>query len=133
MEKWIESWNAKGYKKLFCNQYSKVNGILQSDGRDGYYVGMNEEPETTYQGVGSVVQGYRNTLYFPHTVGISNCYGYWLASPSAANENFVLDVNYNSDIHYDYFNGTGRGIRPVAYLPAGIAAEKNAEGVWEIK
>lgn len=86
VEMWVESWNAKGYKKLYCDTTNEY----------GYYIG--EKPNTPsivddkgyeYNWVKvDETEGYQDKLYYPYydqlTDGLfGECSGIWLASPTA--------------------------------------------------
>ena len=129
METYKDSWNAKGYKTM-CLATTGMD-----DGLDGYYVGASESNLTsTYYDFSSDTNGYGNTLYYPHKSKVSNNYGYWLASPSADYAGYVMFVSCGGNVGNDtHSNDLNLGVRPAVYLPSGILAEKNANGVWEIK
>ena len=78
LEMYTASWNKKyPSNKLYTNTNST-----------GYYVGTTEHtaetPLTSYWTDMSSTPGYQDELYYPHTNSWNSCYGYWLASPSAA-------------------------------------------------
>lgn len=95
LEMYVASWNAKGYTPLYCNNSSSA----------GYYVGNTSSPSTTNINMLSDANGYADTLYYPHTISVSNCSGYWLASPSAFGAHIVMSVFNNGDVsNYHYSN-----------------------------
>ncbi len=112
LEMWIASWNKKyttetnTADKLYCNKASST----------GYYIGTTNEATSTYIGsdVMSVKDGYQDILYYPHRTVYNNCYGYWLASPSANGSNSILYVYCSGDINFN--NSYIYGVRPVAHL-----------------
>lgn len=138
LETWLESWHAKGYTQLFTNKYSdKHNGAANSDGLDGYYIGIDESQTSNMQDISSLsTAGYANSLYFPHKdyTARNNAHAYRLASPSAGYSNNLMSVYYNGVVG-DRNQGVGiYGIRPAIYLPSGIEAEQDATTkVWSIK
>ena len=81
------SWNAKGYTTLYTNTNT-----------NGYYVGTSANPTTTYVDMSSDTAGYGDTLYYPHKSTYSNCYGYWLAAPSANGTYDVVGVSFGGDV-----------------------------------
>ena len=96
IEMWMASWNElcdkkynKSSDKLYCNKTSEY----------GYYVGTSSNPTSTTisSKVMSAKDGYNNSLYYPHHESVSdgdeNCSGYWLASPSVLDNDFVLGVD----------------------------------------
>lgn len=92
LEMWIESWN-QNYTTLYSN-YNET----------GYYIGTIENPTTFKQDLTPSAldnSGYNNSLYFPYTEEVNNCYGYWLASPSANYSEYLLRVAYDGTIYYN--------------------------------
>ncbi len=76
-------------------------------------------------------------LYVPYTDGISDCYGYWLASiPPTTNLNWAWNMYCNGEINYTYEYYTnvrpGLGIRPVVSLPLNIPCTY-ADGIWTVE
>ena len=51
-----------------------------------------------------------NALYIDKN---GNVYAYWLASPSANNDNYVMNVNYNGNVNNNNYNNENYGARPV--------------------
>ena len=84
---------------------------------------------------------YNDTLYFPHKERVSNCYGYWLASPSARTHgvsfmdydvepgDFILGVSYGGWVDYGIFRNNAEdgydceyyGLRPIVSLKSGVS------------
>lgn len=118
LEMWVESWNAKGYTQLYTN----TNEI-------GYYVGNTENPTTTFYDLSSD-SGYNDTLYFPHQEVVNNCYGYWLASPSANDASILMYVDYSGYVNSSYYSGNGLGCRPLVCLSSNITGAKGADNIW---
>ena len=109
LEMYTASWNAKGYTALYCDNANDA----------GYYVGTSATP-TSYSVNMSSTEGYNDTLYYPHKSVESNCYGYWLASPSAGSNGCVMNVDYNGNVSYNYYNSTLYGVRPVVSLKSDV-------------
>lgn len=118
LEMWVESYHAKGYTQLYTNTNEY-----------GYYVGNTENPTTTSYSLSSD-SGYNSTLYFPHQTTVSNCYGYWLVSPSANSANRLMYVYCNGDVYISSYNNYRLGLRPLVCLKSDIIATRDAEGVW---
>lgn len=117
---WVESWNDnEGYTELNAEYHS----ASEIDGSTVYAEGYKINGDF-YAAVEN-----SNTLYFPQTSAKSNCYGYWLASPSAANGNYVLAVDYYGRVIYGHFDAISIGVRPAVYLPSNIQLN-DVEGVW---
>ena len=142
LDMWIASWNAKGYTTLYSKKETKqkndANEANQAD-YDAYYVGTSENPTTYYQSVATKDGnnnpngGYGDILYFPHTESYSNCWGYWLASPSANRADYVMNVSYYGDVGGSRFANPGSGVRPVVCLPSSILGEQDGTGKWMLK
>ena len=118
---WVASWNAnEGYTSLTATQ-----------NETGYQI--NEENYI------SLDEGNSNSLFFPHQehVAVGGCRGYWLASPSAYNDSYVMSVDacsvYLMDDNYGSpeYNGWSYGVRPVVYLPSNISLDTTGN-VWTI-
>ena len=124
VEMWVASYNAKGYTPLYCNNTDS----------EGYFIGNTDTPTTTYYYLDEDANtGYGDTLYFPHQEAVSNCYGYWLASPSAVSTDRVEGVFYDGRVSnyrsYDFLVG----VRPLVSLKSEVTAVQNADtGVWEL-
>lgn len=123
LEMYVASWNAKGYTPLYCNNSTST----------GYYLGNTSSPSTKYIDMSSDANGYADTLYYPHTTSVSNCYGYWLASPSVYSASNVMGVHCKGCVDRRYCNDDDYGVRPVVCLPSGIKATKGIDGVWTIQ
>ena len=124
LEMWVASWNAAyGDKlKLYTNKNS-----------NGYYVGTGSNSTTSYNQELSGTNWKNNTLYFPHgNSSVDNCYGSWLASPSAASTDILMDVRYDVFVDYYYYSHSNVCARPLVHLKSDIQLEKNATtGIWE--
>ena len=105
----VESWNVMyPSDKLYLAQTTSA----MSDGYKGYYIGDSNNPTSTSINM-SGTTGYSNTLYYPNTI---NCYGYWLASPSAHNS-YVAEVYRDGSICDYGYHGNVHAFRPVICLP----------------
>ena len=125
LEMWVASWNAAyGDKlKLYTNKNS-----------NGYYVGTGSNSTTSYnQYITSVTNWQKNTLYFPHGNSVySNCYGNWLASPSATYDSDLMDVYFSGDVDGSNYRNGDLCARPLVHLKTGTRVQK-VDGVWRIK
>ena len=127
---WVNSWN---------NLYGGTADELQiSDNvanqrAPGYVIGRKGDTLTKDNTSISLssASGYNNTLYYPHKEGVENCYGYWVASPSATSSNYGIGAYSTGGVStYDY----GRydlGARLAVYLPSNIRF-KLVNGVYQI-
>ena len=109
LDLYVNSWNAK-YPSNLIYTATNSNGY--------YYVGNSENPTSTLVG-----KPNSDVLYYPHTSGYEDCYGYFLASPSAHGVDYLMDVCSNGEVRfklYDYaYNyGVGDAFRPVICLPS---------------
>ncbi len=114
LEMYTASWNKKyPSNKLYTNTSST-----------GYYVGTTEHtaetPLTTTNVSMSSTPGYKDTLYYPHTSGYNNCYGYWLASPSARDSDSEMNVHYSGGVSHNSYHNINYGVRPLVHLKSGI-------------
>ncbi len=154
IEIWVESWDEKhNDNDLDGDKRGKtlyVNGDNFSG--TGYYIGEGGTNCTTFSNTLRYTTGYEDTLYFPHKQyenlrlfdtsspdenGTAKCYGYWISSPSAAeNSEGLVRVGYNG-----YIGLTGYyyecGVRPLVCLKSDVKlTERNnaLEGstVWDL-
>ena len=116
LDLWVNSWNSKYPEDTI---YTATTTSAMSDGLNGYYVGLEENPSTYYVEILSKA-GYNNTLYYPHQEYYNNCQAYWLASPSAENVDYVMDVHYYGDVFNYGYNFHYVAFRPVVCLPTNI-------------
>ena len=120
LEMWVASYNAKGYTPLYTNTNT-----------NGYYIGNTEgTTEISYDLTRDVNTGYHDTLYFPHQGDVDNCYGYWMASPSANSMNFLMNEDGIGRVYRTYCGGYNVGLCPLVSLKSGITATKDADGIW---
>ncbi len=62
----------------------------------------------------------------------ANAYGMWLASPSARNTNYVLNVSSSGYVYSNYYSNTSSGFRPLVCLESRIELKKTGENIYEI-
>ena len=89
LDLWVDSWNAVYPEDKI---YIAKTTSAMDDGLEGNYLGLTENPTTTYiSGTNMRAKvGYNNTLYYPHKDVVEDyCYAYWLLSPSAMGINYV--------------------------------------------
>ena len=122
VEMWMDSWNAR-YPKSSDQVYRRAS---TSTSYPGYYVGTSQNPSTYYID-SSAKEGYNNKLYYPQTSSYNGTNGYWLASPSAFDSSYVINVGCNGYVNYSLYNYSYFGVRPVVSLNSGITV--NAEDV----
>ena len=122
---WVSSWNASYASDTLHTSYET--------GINGWYIGESENPSDYYVDLSSK-NGYNNTsLYFPHHESLDNdtCYGYWLASPAAGYDSYVMDVTYDGYVYRNSYDNGNCGVRPAVYLPSNISFNTSGE-VWTI-
>ena len=147
LEMWVESW-----KKMHgassddaSTEGASALELYYASNATGYFVGTSANPETSssYYAYQSGTTGYTDTLYYPHPLDsngnpdtfttTNNCYGYWLASPSACDPYYVMDVYYDGYVTNGGFYDAIYGVRPVVCLPSDITASWNkTDEVWNI-
>lgn len=123
LDTWVASWNEKYTPTL----YTATTASEMYDGLNGYYVGDKENPGTVQYKISSSSK----TLFFPHTSIVSNCTGYWLASPSAYHDQRVMNVYYSGYVFNGDYGYTTYGVRPAVYLPNEIKLDMS-NSVWTI-
>ena len=112
------SWNAKGYTTLYTNTNT-----------NGYYVGTSANPTSISADMSSDTAGYGDTLYYPHQSVYFECYGYWLATPSACDPYFIMAVYYDGAVgNCNCYNNYRYGVRPLVSLKSGVTLQKNSGG-----
>ena len=143
LEMFIKSWNEKSTIQL-----------KTENNATGYFVGptttasleeaakasedYEDEDEEPKGGYSVIVSGDTNlykagSLYFPYTDEKDDCYGYWLASPSANGNGYnVMLVHYVGTVLDNSYFIKKYGVRPVVSLPSDIIGEKNASGAWTV-
>ena len=112
----VNSWNAKYPADTI---YTATTTSAMSDGLNGYYIGTTENP-STYRFDCDYMEGYNNTLYYPHQDIVDMCYGYWLASPSANYVDDMMYVHCNGSVINSGYNLYNAAVRPVVSLPSDI-------------
>ncbi len=122
LEMYVASWNAKGYTTIYCNNSTNV----------GYYVGTDNRPTNYLLNISSDIDGYADTLYYPHTSAFGNCSGYWLATPSAESNTYLMGLDFTGSIQRSVYDGNYYGVRPIVSLPPETKVTRGKDGVWEI-
>ena len=84
---------------------------------------------TDYPKLDSGVEDYN--LYVPHTEAVSDCNGYWLASPRVDFSLSVWFMGCDGLVGDSYYALTEFSARPVVSLPSSITAEL-VDGVWTV-
>ena len=114
---YIASWNAKGYTTLYTNTNT-----------NGYHLGTSANTTDNSVQITSEKAGYGDTLYYPHQSNSSNCYPYWLASPSANGTGNIMCVDYNGIVRYISYSSGYFGVRPLVSLKSGVTLQENSDG-----
>ena len=130
---WTESWNtvydSTNYpdKQIYCDSADEA----------GYYIRSETDTAGWYFDISSYA-GYTNSdnkskMYFPHkeSVDDDNCWGYWVASPSAYNSDLVLYVSCSGGVGGNDCDDGNFGVGPVVCLESNISGSLAGE-VWEL-
>ena len=135
LEMFVKSWNEKSTIQLKTENdetgyfvgpttTASLSEVADDydDSKGGYYVNVAGDANLYKEG----------SLYFPYTDGKDNCYGYWLASPSANRSSCVLFVRRDGYVNFNSYNRSTYGVRPVVSIPFNIIGEKNASEAWTV-
>ena len=122
LEMYVDSWNAKGYTKLYCNNTTN----------EGYCVGTENKPKYWSVDMSSDSKGYEDTLYYPHKSDYNSCFGYWLAAPSANGSDYLVYVRSDGHVCFGGYFYDICGMRPVVCLPSGVNVTQGTDGIWNI-
>lgn len=74
-----------------------------------------------------------DTLYCPTRHSISNCEGYFLASPCSMGTGYMMSANDLGKIGYSVSDWSAYGVRLVVCLPSGIKGSQDADVIWTIQ
>ena len=132
VEMWMASWNQKYTDTLEFHADTTGYRVGLTEGwfNCNYYIDYSKM---------QAKQGFKDSLYYPHgnTSGNSwnDCYGYWLASPSANYAHVVIDVSYSGSVNRGSCDSDGYGVRPVVSLSSeikGTATTTDGITTWNI-
>ncbi len=116
LELWTNSWNT-----VYPNDkiYIKYENNAIGDYATGYYVGFESNPSTVYISL-RTKEGYNNKLYYPHQKNLTpECFGYWIASPSAYHEDSVSVADTYGNLDATYLSNS-YAFRPVICMPSDV-------------
>ena len=130
----LEMWCAAWKEAIKDNTDNLV--VLEADPKTsgtGYNVKYNTTSENWLYVTGdqskapasSTLDKYKT--FFPHSAIYQNCYGYWLASPSAIGNNSLMSVHCDGSVGNYYYFSTAFGVRPVVCLGSGVSLVESAE------
>ena len=126
---WAKSWNAKGYTPIYVDSETSSMGDLISTSKP-------VASDSCGVDLASDQTGYGDSLYFPKTEQISEsgppCMGYWLASPSAYDDSYVMVVYYDGRVNPNNCYPPIFACRPVVKLPNTVLGEYT-NGAWNIE
>ncbi len=139
LEMWCASWNAyltakpnSDFKEMTAgstNNYGYyVSSGSMADKYSLYMTGTQSSLNSTQ--LSTLASNY--SLYFPHTSGVSSCYGYWLASPAVSNYDALMSVYFSGSVNRSNYYDSTLGLRPVVCLNSEVSATKD-DGVWQLK
>ena len=111
-----------GYTTLYTNTNT-----------NGYHLGTSANTTDNSVQITSEKAGYGDTLYYPHQSNSSNCYPYWLASPSANGTGNIMYVDYNGIVRYISYSNGYFGVRPLVSLKSGVTLQENSDGTVTLK
>ena len=128
IETWVKSWNHN--PNSTTTLYTECN-VPGTNCTEGYCIGTSK-PLTSSSNrcyVNSDPE-YKDTLYFPHRESCENCYGYWLASPSADDSTNVMIVHSYGDLHPNYYFNMSCGVLPAVCLPSDMLQKEG--NTWKV-
>ena len=132
LEMWCAAWNkavagdANGFVTIESDPKTDGTGYnVKHDTTSSTYLYMNGTTSSLGDKLSTLGSSY--PLFFPHTTSIDNCYGYWLASPSANDDDNLMDVLNSGSVGYGYYDYYYYGVRPVVSLASGVSLTYNAE------
>ena len=112
IEIFINSWNSKGYKTLYCNNSNEF----------GINIGVSDKPLTHFVDILSNEEGYNDNLYFPteYNEDYEGCYGYWLITSNSNDRDRFSSVDCKRRIGCANYGGFSHGFRPVVCLDGNV-------------
>ena len=115
----IELFNAS-YKATHPNKYIEAT----VDSSDGYKVKWSTDSSYSSDQIGSLSTSELNNLYVRDD---TNANAIWLASPSDANYDYLLDVYYDGSVYSDTFDYDGPGLRALVCLSSNVQLVPNGD------
>ncbi len=126
LEMLVESWNEKGYNKIYVGNINE----------NGYSLGLDSSNLKTYSADLTNTEGYKDSLYFPFASEYSHwTLAYWLASPTwseAHGNDSLLRMQRDGYLLSLNCSWLDSGLRPVVCLPYEIYGTKGEDGIWQI-
>lgn len=120
VEMFVASWNTKHPEnKIYCNGTGSYSGC-------GYYLGSKSGATTYYTNIGT-----SDSTYVKTDKGKAD--GYWLASPSAPDSLYVMNVNYNGLVDGGNYFGGNNGFRPLVCLSSNVKLVSNGNGTYKLQ
>lgn len=92
---------------------------------DGYQI--SHDNGTTWAHSYSDMLDTNDSLYVNDTE-INNAYGYWVASPSAYDSNYIIDVLHNGGIGSCGYKDNIRAFRPLICLNSNVQLQESGDG-----
>ena len=126
LDDWVASWNEKGYKKMYTKQVD-----LGVDW--GKKVGYSKGNEDFYLSIDSNMEGYYDDLYFPYNEYVGGAMSYWLATPSAHENNMMLVEGCAGNKVISFYGGYhASALRPVLHFDGDVKVHQESDGSWTI-
>ena len=129
LEMWCAAWkeaiegNGDNLVVLEADPQTSGNGYkVKYNGTSAYYWYVNGSSSSGP--AADILDKYKT--FFPHSAVHDNCYGYWLASPSANGYNYLLYVGYGGNVSVSGYDDGYLGLRPVVCLGSGVSLVESA-------
>ena len=100
---------------------------VKYDKTSDYGLKVNGTTSTPITGDQLTALGTTYKTFFPHTRSYDDCVGYWLASPSADDDRFLLDIHYTGAVACANYTA-GLGVRPIVCLQSGVQLTETSKG-----
>lgn len=126
IETWIKSWNEKGYSQI---------AVYKNKNSEYSFKNPKGEKEDLCD-LATDLNGYSDTLYFPHKSPISENFGYWISNKSTGPVAYcVMNINFQGKISYNCSYDGSMSVRPIVEINSDVLAEattKNGKNVWKL-
>ena len=143
----IVAWNSK-----FKDTNNKANYVIGGPSVELLFKSYNDKykTKTAYESQATNTTGYQirktssdNWVNYISMLSTSDplyvitkqtdALAYWLGSPSAEGDDFVMQVDYTGNVSRNYYYTYDIGFRPLVCLKYDIQLQKNSDGTYNIK